>query len=74
MINSSSNPGRLVYGLRIGAGAFIQGLDLEGSLLVGIDPYGLDVRGPFDVVRVPFPDEIHDPGMAEGRVLTMLAE
>lgn len=30
------------------------GLDLEVTTLVGIDPWGIDVRGPFDVVRIEF--------------------
>lgn len=42
------------------------GLDLEVTTLVGIDPWGIDVRGPFDVVRIEFDaraatiDEVRD--------------
>ena len=31
------------------------GVEIERPLLVGIDPLGLDVRGPFSVLRVRFP-------------------
>jgi len=50
-------------------------LDLEDhAMLVGIDPHGLDVRGPFDIVRVEFARPINDPDLAREHITRLLNE
>lgn len=34
-------------------------VDIADPLVVGIDPYGVDVRARFGIVRIEFPDNIH---------------
>ena len=50
-------------------------LDLGNeAMLVGVDPYGMDVRGPFDIVRVEFDERIDDPDRARGHIESLLDE
>lgn len=48
------------------------GLTIEEPVMVGIDPRGLDVRGPFDVIRVPFDRPIADPSQVDAFLHAML--
>ena len=48
-------------------------LDLEKPLLVGIDPWGMDIRGPFDIVRVEFDAMLEDPIVAADVITEMVA-
>ncbi len=47
-------------------------LTIEQPVMVGIDPRGLDVRGPFDVIRVPFDELIHDPSQVDAFLHALL--
>jgi hypothetical protein len=42
------------------AAAAVAGLEIESPRLVGVDPLGFDVRGRFDVVRLPADPPIAD--------------
>lgn len=48
------------------------GLAIEDPIMVGLDPAGLDVRGPFDVIRVPFNSPIQDPSQVDAFVHALL--
>lgn len=45
-----------------------ESLEIEAPVMVGIDPWGIDVRGPFDIVRLSFDEPHHDPDGAEAHL------
>jgi hypothetical protein len=49
-------------------------LRIEHPTLVGVDPWGLDVRGPFDVIRVEFKCKVESAQEIEAIVKALLDE
>jgi hypothetical protein len=45
--------------------ATIAKVDVEEPVMVGADPYGIDVRGRFDVIRLPFPERAETKDAAQ---------
>jgi len=48
------------------------GLNIEHPTMVGIDPMGLDVRGPFDIIRIAFDQPIRDPSQVDAVLHALL--
>jgi hypothetical protein len=48
------------------------GLSIEAPTMVGIDPGGLDARGPFDIIRVEFDQPIADPSQVDAFLHALL--
>jgi len=51
-----------------------ENLEIESPMMVGIDPWGVDVRGPFDVIRIAFDEPVTDADAAERTLMSMLEE
>lgn len=49
-------------------------LEVESPVLVGIDPLGLDVRGRFDVIRIPASKPMNDEAQAREAIERMIDE
>jgi len=47
-------------------------VEIESPVMVGIDPLGIDVRGRFDVFRVPFEQPMHDADGAQQALKEMM--
>ncbi|MHC5112842.1 MAG: DUF2470 domain-containing protein [Planctomycetota bacterium] len=48
-------------------------VNVEEPVMVGVDPLGIDVRGRFDVVRVPAPEPMPDADAVRARIASMCA-
>lgn len=51
----------------------VAGIDLDDALCVGADPDGIDVRAPFGIVRLEFPDAAADVPTAEVMLSALLS-
>ncbi|MCP3904603.1 MAG: DUF2470 domain-containing protein [Planctomycetes bacterium] len=48
-------------------------VNVEEPVMVAVDPLGIDVRGRFDVIRVPAPEPMNDADEVRARLATMCA-